>query len=87
MKAHLAATDWPRADDPAYLAGLRADGDRLAGNACPFAGEHGPMTGGLAGMTEDALGHLYLADGMRGVFGDGSRQCGCGARAAKGDER
>ena len=31
----------------AYLAGLRADGDRLALNACPFA-EHdgGPFTGG-----------------------------------------
>lgn len=63
MKADLTATAWPRADDPAYLAGLRADGDRLALNACPFAGTWGPFTGGLAGMTEDALGHLFIADG------------------------
>ena len=86
MKAHLTATDWPRADDPAYLAGIRAEGDYRALEPCPFTGKHGPFTGGLTGMTEDALGHLYLEDGSTGVFGDGSRQCGCGARAAKGDE-
>lgn len=84
MKA-LAATDWPRADDPEHLARLRSDGDRLARRWCPFGGKHGPMTGGLIGMTETALGHLYHdMPGSFGSFGDLSLQCGCGARRARG---
>ena len=80
--------DWPRADDPDYLAGLRADGNRLATQArVPSPAGTGRLPAGSTGMTEDALGHLYLAGGTRGVFGDGSLQCGCGARAAKGDEQ
>ena len=84
MKADLtAAAPWPRADDPAHLAKLRADGDRLALEPCPFTGEHGQMVGGLAGCEETALGHLYLTmPGSLGTFGDGSAQCGCGARRA-----
>ena len=84
MKADLtAAIDWPpRADDPAYVAhleGIRAIGDFKALNPCHFTG-----TRGLAGLGEDALGHLYHGwePGLRGVFGDGSAQCGCGARRA-----
>ena len=83
MKAHLTAIDWPpRADDLAYLAHLersRRAGDRKAMNPCHFAG-----TRGLDSMFEDALGHLYhgWASGLRGVFGDGTQQCGCGARKA-----
>ena len=64
MKADLTAIDWPpRADDPAYVAhleGIRAIGDFKALNPCHFTG-----TRGLAGLGEDALGHLYHGLGAR----------------------